>query len=77
MIYIVLSADNMALPEENLNRLNVLNSDVCILEINPLPHNPNLMTLNPFLNNRILDMTKLKAFADEKLNVAEMIIYLE
>ena len=32
--------------------------------------------INPFPNNRILDMTKLKAFADDKLNVAKMMIYL-
>ena len=31
---------------------------------------------NPFLNNRILDMTKLKAFADDKMNVAKIMIYL-
>ena len=27
---------------------------------------------NPLTNNKTLDMTKLKAFADDKLNVAEM-----
>ena len=30
--------------------------------------------LNPFPHNKILDMTKLKAFADDKLNVTKMII---
>ena len=30
--------------------------------------------LNPFPHNKILDLTKLKAFADEKLNVSKMII---
>ena len=34
------------------------------------------MQLNPFPNYRILDMTKLEAFADDKLNVAKMMIYL-
>ena len=32
------------------------------------------LTLSP--NDRILDMTKLKAFADDKLNAAKMMIYL-
>ena len=31
-------------------------------------------TLNSFPNNNILDETKLKAFADDKLNVAKMTI---
>ena len=31
-------------------------------------------SLNFLLNNKILDMTKLKAFPDEKLNVARMMI---
>ena len=30
--------------------------------------------LNAFLHNKILDQTKLKAFADDKLNVTNMII---
>ena len=34
------------------------------------------MHLALFPNDRILDMTKLKAFADDKLNVAKMMIYL-
>ena len=29
---------------------------------------------NPFPNDKILDQTKLKAFADQKLNVTKMII---
>ena len=32
--------------------------------------------LNPFPNDRILNMTKLKAFTDDKLNIAKMMIYL-
>ena len=32
--------------------------------------------LNPLLNNKISDVTKLKAFADDKLNVARMMIPL-
>ena len=31
-------------------------------------------TVNPFPNDKILDQTKLKAFADDKLNVTKMII---
>ena len=31
---------------------------------------------NPFPNDRILDTTKLKAFADDKMNAPKMIIYL-
>ena len=34
------------------------------------------LTFNPLPNDRILDVTKLKAFADDKLNVAKMMIYL-
>ena len=34
------------------------------------------LRVNPFPNDRILDMTKLKAFADDKLNAAKMMIYL-
>ena len=30
--------------------------------------------INPFPHNKILDQTKLKAFADDKLNVMKMII---
>ena len=30
--------------------------------------------INPLPNNKILAMTKLKAFAEEKLNVAKMMI---
>ena len=33
-------------------------------------------TLDSLPNDNILDMTKLKAFADEKLNVAKMMISL-
>ena len=29
---------------------------------------------NPFPHNKILDQTKLKAFADDKLNITKMII---
>ena len=32
--------------------------------------------LNPLPNNKIFDMTKLKALADDKLNVAKMTISL-
>ena len=32
--------------------------------------------VNPLPNNKILDVTKLKAFADDKLNVAKMTISL-
>ena len=31
---------------------------------------------NPLQNNKILDMNKLKAFADDKLNIAKMTISL-
>ena len=30
------------------------------------------MCINPLPNKKILDMTKLKGFADEKLNVSKM-----
>ena len=32
------------------------------------------MHFNPFPHDKVLDQTKLKAFADNKLNVTEMII---
>ena len=41
-------------------------------DFNPLPHT--ILTFNPFPYNKILDQTKLKAFADDKLNVTKMII---
>ena len=34
-----------------------------------------LLTLTPFSNNKILDWTKLKAIADNKLNVAKIKIF--
>ena len=33
-------------------------------------------SINPLPNNKILEVTKLKAFADEKLNFAKMMIAL-
>ena len=36
----------------------------------------NELLFNPLPNDKILDMTKLKAFADDKLNVAKMTIFL-
>ena len=33
-------------------------------------------SFNPFPHDKILDQTKLKAFADDKLNVTKMIIYV-
>ena len=32
-------------------------------------HKSKLLLFNPLPNDKILDMTKLKAFADDKLNV--------
>ena len=32
--------------------------------------------LNPIPNNKILDMTKLKAFADDEVNIDKMTIFL-
>ena len=34
------------------------------------------MTIKPLLHDKILDWTKLKTFADDKINVAEMMISL-
>ena len=34
------------------------------------------LPLNHLPNKKFLDVTKLKAFADHKLNVAEMVIFL-
>ena len=34
------------------------------------------VSLKPLSNNKFLDMTKLKAFADDKLNIAKMTISL-
>ena len=38
--------------------------------------NQHKYAINPLPNNKVLDMTKLKAFADDKLNVAKMTIFL-
>ena len=38
----------------------------------PQSHTPKWF--NPFPHNKILDLTKLKAFADDKLNVTKMVI---
>ena len=35
-----------------------------------------ILVFNPLPDDKILDMTKLKAFADEKLNVTKMVISL-
>ena len=35
---------------------------------------PKLYTVNPFPHDKILDQTKLKAFADDKLDITKMII---
>ena len=37
-------------------------------------HCPMIVTLNSLPNAKILDVTKLKAFADDKINVAQMTI---
>ena len=34
------------------------------------------MWINPLTNNKFLDLTKLKAFADDKLNISKMTISL-
>ena len=39
-------------------------------------HSFSLEEFNPFPNDKFLDVTKLKAFADEKLNVAKISIFL-
>ena len=35
---------------------------------------PSIQSLNPLPDDKILDQTKLKAFADDKFNVTKMII---
>ena len=35
-----------------------------------------LTQFDPLPNNKFLDVTKLKAFADDKLNIAKMMIFL-
>ena len=45
----------------------------CIL-IKYLCHPPYIDQFNPLPNDKILDVTKLKAFADDKLNFARMMI---
>ena len=44
------------------------------LNSNKYMYFPYTCLLNPFPNDRILDMTKSKVFADDKLNVANMVI---
>ena len=48
---------------------------VCWLQLLSILTSPRL-DINPLPNEKILDMTKLKAFADDKLNVARMMIFL-
>ena len=43
------------------------------IQLKSLPHNSNF---NPSPNGKILNMTKLKAFADDRLNVGRTMIYL-
>ena len=55
-----------------LNRRIEKDMAVRVLTINILWKGVQLF--NPFPHDKILDLTKLKAFADEKLNVSKMII---
>ena len=52
--------------------------EVCCISPNksalPSSSSPFRKTLNPFPHDKILDQTKLKAFADDKLNVTKMVI---
>ena len=50
----------------------LLNKDMQCLLLPSLP----LLTVNSLPNDKILDMTKLKAFADDNLNIAIMTISL-
>ena len=42
------------------------------IRANPLPHIPSFFNSLP--NNKILEFTKLEAFADDKIKVAQMMI---
>ena len=52
-----------------LERTNLSKSLSCLHQI--------LISINPLPNDKVLDMTKLKVFADDKLNVARMIPLLD
>ena len=55
------------------HNVKILTSSMCsILEGSDLDSN----ILNPFPNEKYLDLTKFKAFADDKLNAAEIITSL-
>ena len=57
----------------SLNALNLVLSNI-LLFVKGLKHSGCLVNHLP--NNKFFDVTKLKAFADYKLNVARMIIFL-
>ena len=59
------------LPEDRKNIFFFLGS-------RPTPHEKHLVsTFNPLPDYKILDQTKLKAFADDKLNVKKIISVIE
>ena len=47
------------------------------IPINLLPCNQDYLELNPLPNNKIFNWFKLKAFADDNLNVTKMMIPLD
>ena len=50
------------------------NKQFLLFSQNFLPYVVLIFHFNPFAHDNILDQTKLKAFADDKLNVTKMII---
>ena len=50
------------------------NNNIYSLLTHPEPYILEAQFLNPFPHDKILDQSKLKAFADDKLNLTKMII---
>ena len=61
----------MQLAQVDMDRNYLLFVDFSACERIALPHD-----YNPLSNDKIVDLAKLKAFADDKFHVAEMIIFL-
>ena len=59
-----------------LSKTRIMVKDWCLSSISVMIFSMNISTItfNPFPHKKILDQAKLKAFADNKLNVTKLII---
>ena len=80
MIKFGLRKNKMIYREKQRNFSTLLKKCLANRQSPSMLSNPNShslqMWLNPLPNNKVLDLMKLKAFSDEKLNVAKMMISL-